>query len=330
MNSIRKLPASIIGLVFGLSMTLIDILVLRWLDISITLQDEDAFGLALVVFGLTYGLLGYIAGHLFAARKALAQDKLLIERQLHALKQSQQQLLHYEKLAMIGQLAAGVAHEVRNPLAVIKSSVALIVEESESLSDEGEKANRFVGAEIARLDRFISQLLDFSAPTVLQLDEHGLEEIYTRIGSAWELRGQAPVPTLISKLGRRAMGFSCDIGLVTQALLALLDNAAEAAGEAGRVEVMATISSDALAIAVRDDGPGLDESSLAHLFEPFYTSKAQGTGLGLVTSQKILETHGGSITYSAGEGLGPAGRGACFAVNLPLVHEVDIKMEPAR
>jgi signal transduction histidine kinase len=108
-----------------------------------------------------------------------------------------------------------------------------------------------------------------------------------------------------------------DPELVSQALLDLVTNAAEAVASGGRIELRARSEPEAVVLAVADDGPGVAAEDRERIFEPFYTTKASGTGLGLAMVERIARAHGGAIRLVSGAGAGPRGSGACFEVVLP-------------
>jgi len=134
------------------------------LGIDVSMNGKPVFWMVFIILSMTYAVLGYVAARLYEARKHIAGKNEVIQKQFLALKKSQEKTLQYEKLASIGRLAAGVAHEVRNPLGVIRSAAGLIYEEGPALTDNAKKSCDFIQKEIVRLDHFIEQLLGFSMP----------------------------------------------------------------------------------------------------------------------------------------------------------------------
>ncbi|MEM9195418.1 MAG: histidine kinase dimerization/phospho-acceptor domain-containing protein, partial [Myxococcota bacterium] len=181
--------------------------------------------LVLLGFVLGYGALGFALGRLWMARVRIGADAEQIRRQVHELEQSRQAIVHQEKLAAMGRLAAGIAHEVRNPLGVIRSSAELVGDTFEETSDN-HRACEFIVEEIDRLDGLIAALLAFSKPSRLTLAEVDLRDAVDRVQTLAEdidtCRSLAFKVRLTSVPPIRA-----DLDLLTQVLLGLTVNAAE-------------------------------------------------------------------------------------------------------
>jgi signal transduction histidine kinase len=235
-----------------------------------------------------------------------------LARQFNAMtasvKEHQAKLVQSEKLAGVGRLAAGVAHEINNPLAVILGYVRLLRKTAQGSLDEDLAV---VEEETLRSREIVQGLLELSRPTVVvereDVDVRALcDEAVARLRDAKKLdavqidvEGQARVEGTAAKL--------------RQVLMNLVQNGAEAAGRGGRVRVRIEQADGRASIAVADSGPGLAPEALSKLFEPFFTTKPTGTGLGLAVSQGIVRAHGGELTVERSE-LG----GARFVVRLPL------------
>ena len=223
-----------------------------------------------------------------------------------SLAEHQEKLVQSEKLAGIGRLAAGVAHEINNPLAVIVGYVKLLRRRAEGalaedlarVEDEAGKAQQIVEGllDLARAPAAAPEPVDLRAlcdEAVARLQETG------RLGGA---------RVTVAGAGRVAG----QPHRLRQVVLNLVRNGAEAAGPEGRVEVEVAAEPGGARVEVRDDGPGLPEAARGKLFEPFFTTKPTGTGLGLAVSQAIVRAHGGDVTADAAPG-----GGARFTVRLP-------------
>jgi signal transduction histidine kinase len=251
--------------------------------------------------------------------RASLQDRLEeLERTTAELTNAQEQLIRSARLAAVGQLSAGVAHEIGNPLAAIRGLLDLM--QTGDLDPEEEKA--FVGRiqrESERIHHTIRDLLDFSRNEPAQEG---------RIESSADI--SAVVSDTIKLIDRQTqfrdieLALALDDGLprvrgdherLRQLLLNLLFNAADALGGKGRIEVRASNGSGVVELTVADDGPGIDREILDQVFDPFVTTKAagQGTGLGLAVCYTIVEQLGGSIEAGNREG-----GGAAFEVRLPV------------
>jgi signal transduction histidine kinase len=123
--------------------------------------------------------------------------------------------------------------------------------------------------------------------------------------------------TLAQPAAAPELELAVDPDLIAQLLLDLVTNAGEAVAPGGRVELRARAEPGAVVLAVADDGPGVPEPERARVFEPFYTTKAKGTGLGLAMAERIAKAHGGTLRVVPGAGAGPGGAGACFELVLP-------------
>lgn len=300
----RNLPWAWIGLAAGLGLGAADFALFRIIDIRVEWNGHDAFAPTMAVFALTYAALGFVLGRLLEARRRVERDARTIEAQ-------SAQVLQYEKLASIGRLAAGVAHEVRNSLGVVQSSAGLLLESS-AVTEDQRKAGRFIQEEIRRLDGFVRSLLDFSRPLTPALAEVEVGALLSRVRALAQTTQHCEIEVLpLAPLP------SCraDSDLLTQGLLALTRNAAEAAKH---VQLRAHAAGGLIHIEVADDGPGVADESARRVFEPFFTTKAQGTGLGLPMAERIAHAHHGALELRPGAGLGSSGRGACFRLTLPM------------
>ena len=223
-----------------------------------------------------------------------------------ALKEHQRRLVESEKLAGIGRLAAGVAHEINNPLGVILGYAKLLERRADA---EARDDLRVIQEETLRAKEIVEGLLDLSRPQERAREPVDLraacEEVVARLGEARLLEGVA-----IDMAGAgAAAGHPAKI---RQVISNLVRNAAEAAGRGGRIEVQVSSRGDEARVAVSDSGPGLDDRTRARLFEPFFTTKDRGTGLGLAISRAIARAYGGDVEAANG-----TGGGALFTLRLP-------------
>ena len=224
-----------------------------------------------------------------------------------ALEQHQERLVQHEKLAGIGRLAAGVAHEINNPLAVILGYARLLRKTAHgSVADD----LRVIEDETLRAKAIVDGLLDLSRPIDVHREPVDLralcDEVMARLGGTRLLEG---VRADMSGVGHAAG----DAQKLRQVVLNLVKNAAEAAGKGGRIEITVGEADGFAQVSVSDSGPGLPDEVRARLFEPFFSRKEGGTGLGLAVSKGIVEAHGGTL-----EAESPPQGGARFSLRLPL------------
>jgi two-component system sensor histidine kinase PilS (NtrC family) len=228
---------------------------------------------------------------------------------LSELRQMEQQVRQAERLAVIGRLAAGVAHEIRNPLASISGSIELL-RSSPPGGDERKALMDIVTREVDRLEKLIRELLDYTnprAPTKAPLD---LASAIRDTASAFHNdRAVAELEVEVSGCDRE-VPVDADPEKLRQVLWNLLRNAAEAAES--RVEVALELEADRAIVEIADDGAGISDADLERIFDPFFTTKEGGTGLGLAIVHNIVGEHGGVIRARNRE----AG-GAIFRVELP-------------
>jgi signal transduction histidine kinase len=224
-----------------------------------------------------------------------------------SLKEQQHRLLQSERLASVGRLAAGVAHEINNPLGVILGYTRLLRKKAVGpLADD----LAVVEEEVLRCQEIVEGLLDFSRPVqagTQPVDLRALcDDVVARLAEASPTSGVAVtvVGPSIETTGTASK--------LRQVLLNLIKNAIEAAAPAGRVDIHVDQNHECSRVTVRDSGSGLDAEARERLFEPFFTNKPRGTGLGLAVSQAIARAHGGEIVADA-----PGPGGACFVLCLP-------------
>lgn len=256
------------------------------------------------------------------ARAAKLQRDLDQTQSLHAeaqarLNAAQAQLLQSAKLAAVGELAASVAHEINNPLYAARNSLYLVEQ------DLGEDAPQrpflqIAQTELGRIAKIITRMRDFYRPTRDELEPTEVNDLlaetielvqtHLRHGQVTVQTDFAPdLPVLIAHADQ-----------LRQVFLNLMLNACDAMSQGGTLYITTSFQPAAadqpafVVVQVRDTGPGIAEEHLAHLFEPFYTTKPQGTGLGLAISLHIATQHGGNITVASQVGVGTT-----FTVTLP-------------
>lgn len=260
-----------------------------------------------------------MADQLKRQRQALEQRLAELEATSDELSSAQQSLVRGEKLATVGRLAAGVAHEIGNPLAAILGLVELM-RSGDLPADEQQEFLARIQGETERIHGIIRELLDYSRSDVTDDGPQQSADVAQVVRDALGL--VAPQ--------RKARGVEVDVELgddlprvvgaetrLTQVVLNLVLNAVDAIEGEGRVKVSAVAhGDDGVRVSVTDDGPGIDAEILAHIFEPFTTSKAvgQGTGLGLAVCHSLVESMGGTIEATNCEG-----GGARFDVTLRAI-----------
>jgi signal transduction histidine kinase len=226
-------------------------------------------------------------------------------------------LVQGEKLASLGRMAAGVAHELRNPLAILRSSAALLQEDLRE--PDHLQACRFIIEEIDRLNATITALLELARPASARPPrEVSLAEVARQavgLASKAMTRDQIELRLAVPAQMPPVLG---DAELLQQSVLGMLDNALGFVPSPGAVEVRGRVEPGWAVLEVADSGPGIAPEHADKVFEPFFTTRAEGTGLGLAIAARVVEAHGGRLEVVQGAGLGPQGRGACLRVSVPL------------
>jgi two-component system sensor histidine kinase PilS (NtrC family) len=224
---------------------------------------------------------------------------------LTELRRLEQHAQRAERLATVGHLAAGVAHEIRNPLASISGSIELL-RQSPQASEDDRTLMTIVHREIQRLNGLIGDLLDYANPRPKQVVELDLA---TLIDETLQVaRGDKAFANVdVSADAPHPLAINADPAKLRQVLWNLVRNAAEAGAKAIRVE-----AKPGATIAIVDDGWGMAKDVVARMFDPFFTTKPKGTGLGLAICYAIVAEHGGRIDVTS-----EVGKGTKVVVSLP-------------
>ncbi len=234
-------------------------------------------------------------------------------------------LAHVDQLASLGQLAAGLAHEIKNPLAGIQGALELLRDEA---ADESTvKLHDDMLDELKRVHGILQRLLESGRPAPLRLARIDLARLVAETADLLRPSLRRQRVTLRTELAGDLPALQLDAAKFRQVLMNLIQNAAEAMPEAGGnviVRAASFPSEAAVVVTVEDDGPGIAAEPLQHLFEPFFTTKFAGTGLGLPISKSLVEQHGGRIEVTS-----EAGRGTSFLIILP-VGSSDTPVEPEK
>ncbi len=241
--------------------------------------------------------LGYSVAPLSDTETGEGLGALFVFQDLTQIVKLEENLRLSEKLAAVGKLAAGIAHEIRNPLAGISGSAQLLLGHPQ-LSEEDNKLLSIIQKESHRLDTLITEFLDYVRPPQPKLEPVDIREIVShvveslKVNTKWQLlKSQIHL-----ELGNSSLkNTSADANKVTQVLMNLVLNS----GQASAKNVSVVWSADTQRLCVGDDGKGISVENQKRLFEPFFTTKESGTGLGLATSYKVLEAMGARISVES-------------------------------
>lgn len=239
---------------------------------------------------------------------------VLVIQDITELERLRTELVNVERLSLVGQMAASITHEIRNPMAVVRGFLQLMKEKS---PDSLDHYYRIVMEELDRANGIINDFLSLAQNRISEKEQWHLHQIINDLSPLlWadaNLRGQ----TIELLLDERVPKLHLNAKEIKQVLLNLARNGMEAIEEKGKLTIQTRFreSDNMVELIVRDTGVGMSESRLERLFEPFFTTKAKGTGLGLALCLSIVERHGGKIDVESEEG-----KGTTFIISLPL-HE---------
>jgi len=238
------------------------------------------------------------------------------------LKRAHEHMLHVEKMASVGKLAAVVAHEINNPLSGILTYAKLLEKwlkrhEIENKEHEAEECLDLIASESRRCGEIVKNLLTFSRTAPMNIESTDLNTVIDRAVRLVQHQLDMAGIQLQRALAEGLPRMQCDAGQIEQVILALVMNAIDAMPHGGNLWIHSGLNSsaDQVRIEVRDDGTGIPPEILANMFEPFLTTKetGRGVGLGLAISRSIVERHSGQISVQS-----ELGKGTSFVVTLPL------------
>ena len=236
--------------------------------------------------------------------------RILNFQDLTELRELEHKMKRAERLAVVGRIAAGIAHEIRNPLAGISGSIELLRDAVPDGSENRALMN-IVMREVDRLNGLITELLDYARPRDALKVKVELEPIVSETVRVFEHDRSFPVT--VAYRAAAAPTVLADPAQLRQVLFNLLRNAAEAMPDGGEIGVELTRDAGDAVVEVRDQGGGIPHEHQERIFEPFFTTKASGTGLGLPTVHRLVTEHGGTIVVDSAPG-----RGATLTVRLPV------------
>ncbi|MBC8207877.1 MAG: PAS domain S-box protein [Desulfobulbaceae bacterium] len=239
---------------------------------------------------------------------------MLLMQDLSQVKELERELRRSERMAALGKMAAGVAHELRNPLSSIKGLAVLLRSRFQERSSDRETADILV-SEVERLNRSISELLDYARPQQLTRVPVRIDELLAKASSLLAMDAEAIGIAIELDVASDVPEILADPDKLNQVFLNLLLNGIQAMDQGGVLVLRVSATTDTLEIQIEDTGCGISEENQNRIFDPYFTTKPEGTGLGLAMSAKIIEEHGGSIELRSEEGTGTT-----MTVHLPLGH----------
>ncbi|MEQ1638603.1 MAG: ATP-binding protein [Methylococcales bacterium] len=234
---------------------------------------------------------------------------------LEELEVSRQHVIQATKLAVVGEMAAIMAHEVRTPLGILSTSAQWLQGE-QALSPEGKEMTQFILEESARLKKLITTLLECARPRAPEMLQHNIHELITHTIELLAVQANKKQLHIERQLQAQNPFIVCDAELLTQVFLNLLLNAIQILPDNGIISIRSTSFGQKISIEIADNGPGIAYEDYHRLFDPFFTKREDGIGLGLTVTQQIITAHHGKISAIQSE-LG----GACFILLLPITQD---------
>jgi two-component system, NtrC family, sensor kinase len=291
-------------------------------------RDPLALTLTLVVLGwVTWAgdamslLLKRVGDHLARLNDALRHNQADLEARIQErtreLQESQAHVLHQEKMAAFGLLAAGIAHEVGNPLTSISALVQMLQRRDCDAYTHDKLA--LVGGELKRIQTILRELVNFSRPAACERSRVAVGDILNEAMNIAKYYKRTKGRKIEAHIAEDLPIISCVRDQLVQAFLNLVLNAIDATEAGGSIELSAVRDGDEIVVEVRDNGSGIEAHHAGKLFQPYFTTKKQGTGLGLFVTRNLVAAYGGVVEFDS-----TAHGGTTFRVRLPLDTEPDV------
>ncbi len=232
----------------------------------------------------------------------------MIVRDISERKKNEELLINSEKLYVAGQLAAGIAHEIRNPLTSLKGFLQLI----SSGRSNGRNYYEIMKSELSRIESIVSELLMLSKPQVYELTYHDTRRVLDDIVMLLEAQASLHNTAIVVDSGQEPLWVYGVENQIKQVFINVLKNAIEAMVDGGTITITSTLEDNYVVTRITDEGPGIPKEQMAKMGQPFYTTKDKGTGLGLMVTYKIIDNHHGRIHASS-----EMGHGTTFTISFP-------------
>ena len=258
---------------------------------------------------LTYGLAESNRNEAKRAQGAAAE---LVEAN-RRLREAEASVRRGERLAALGQLTAGLAHEIRNPLGTMKASAEMLLERLGGENEIALELAGYISTEVDRTNSLITRFLEFARPVQLRLAPTDLNALTDNAIEQLVRQTPAVAPRIHRNYDPGIPLLQADAELLERVIFNLINNALQASPEGATVTVKTLAGHDTVELAVIDRGSGVKPEHREQIFNPFFTTKHSGVGLGLAITAKIVDEHGGRISLKS-----EPGRGSTFVVSLPL------------
>ncbi|MGA2434935.1 MAG: ATP-binding protein [Bryobacteraceae bacterium] len=263
-----------------------------------------------------FAIIGYLTQRLAEANRNETRRAQAVARQLAEANQSLQEaeaaVRRSERLAALGQLSAGLAHELRNPLGTIKASSEMLLKNLPEGDGVTLELAGFISSEVDRTNSLVTRFLEFARPLELRPREAELSEVIDRAISQLEHHVPRFEIAVYRNYAPDLRPFPFDAELMERVIYNLLVNAAQATPAGGAITVKTRLAGESAEICVIDRGSGIEPKHIENIFNPFFTTKKDGVGLGLAIVSKLVDLHGGKMAVES-----EPGRGSIFRIFLP-------------
>jgi two-component system, NtrC family, sensor histidine kinase HydH len=250
--------------------------------------------------------------YLVRSQKLLRREKEKVEKNMQALVEAQQKLIHSERFAAIGEAAAHLSHEIKNPLMLMSGFAAQVARKLPE-KDPGRKKLEIISQEAKRLENMLNQVRDFTRPQLPRKKQGQINDLIRETADLVQDELDLVGVDMELNLTPGLPETNFDHSQIKQVMLNLLKNAWEALPGGGKITVATGVEQDRVVVSVEDTGVGISSDKMKQIFSPFFTTKDKGTGLGLAVLYRIIKDHQGDITVDS-----TPGRGSRFTFYLPL------------
>ena len=321
LHHLNFLPLMIAGMLFGLRGAIIAALAAgavngpfiahHWSEWPLDAKDQIV---ELSIFSVAGFIAGYLSDREAVHRNKLEQTQEKLEQVYLELRENISAMNKAERLSAVGQMAASLAHEIRNPLASISGAAGILgrgTAPSEYLNDSLD----IIQKESKRLNKLLTNFLNFAKPRSPRIQRTGANELLLSVISLASHSAELKGVTLVHHSATDE-DIACDPEQMKQVLLNLVINSIEASPAGTKIQLSTIVRGDRILIEVEDAGEGISEEDTPHIFEPFFTTKPNGTGLGLAISSMIVAQHGGTLSFSRN-----ANNGTTMHIEVPVGRE---------
>jgi signal transduction histidine kinase len=247
---------------------------------------------------------------------------LLTLRDTESVKRIEDEIETSRRLSASGRLTRGVAHEVKNPINAIVLHLQLLQNKLQQIDPDTRRHMDIIGSEIHRLDRVVQILVDFTRPRNLRLEETDLRRILEDVALLAAPDAAQHGVALVRKLPSERLPVKVDIDFIKQAILNIVLNGVQAMPHGGALTMGARIEKDVIIAEIRDQGTGIPPDVQEKVFELYFTTKVDGSGIGLAQAYQILQWHYGSVDFESAEG-----QGTTFRLRLP---RAELRSQPLK